>query len=131
MSRWRIAQRVDSKQRDSVAGLGAGQFDQLIVTGTADLTNADVLFSFIDGFLPTAGDMVNFMVANAINGLAAAHFSYEGAAPGFRFDVMSGGGGLQFVALNDARSVPEPGTLSLLGGGVLALGYMRLRRRAA
>ena len=47
--------------------------------------------------------------------------------------VLTGGAGNDF-ALDDislvAVSVPEPGTLSLLGAGLLGLGFMRNRRRA-
>src|SRR5690606_26060232 len=36
-------------------GIGAGLYDSIYVGGIADLSNTDIIFSFINGFSPTVG----------------------------------------------------------------------------
>jgi T5SS/PEP-CTERM-associated repeat protein len=119
-----------------VGGLGGGLLDRLRVTnGYAELTGGTILFSFINGFLPHAGDAFDFLVADALNAFENVALSYEGAAPGFDFAVASilGADGrtrLHFAALNDA-SAPSPGTLLLLAMGTAALMVPRRMGRSA
>jgi hypothetical protein len=112
-----------------VAGLGAGQFDTLNITGSATFSNNAVFHFIFDDFLPHSGDQFDFLFANLINGLDQVHFTYSGLGDGFDFRVHPESGGLQFVALNDAtRQVPVPGTPLLLGMG-LPLALWGARRR--
>lgn len=104
-----------------IAGLLAGQFDVLTVSGLAEFTSGSILLSFIDDFLPQAGDAIEFLTASAIAGLENVTFLYAGAAPGFDFRIGADTGGLTFVALNDATSVPEPATSVLFAAGLLSL----------
>ena len=109
-----------------IGGLGLGQYDVLNVTGNAIFTGGQILFSFIDGFLPEASDSVEFLTAIAVSGLEHVTFAYEGAASGFEFSISAPDGGLTFTALNDAQSsVPEPGTLALLCFGLAGIVFAR------
>ena len=110
-----------------IAGLLPGQFDVLVVDGVAEFTGGSILFSFLDDFLPKAGDAIEFLVADAIVGLENVSLQYAGAGPGFQFQLLGGPGGLSFVAINDATSVPEPATILLLAAGLAGLVVARRR----
>ena len=112
-----------------IAGLGPGEFDVLDVNGAVDLDGALVRFVFLDGFLPRAGDELDFVLASSLSGLADARFDYAGAAAGFTFDVMQRGGVLGFAALSDARAVPGSVPATLFALGMVAV--FELRRRNA
>jgi hypothetical protein len=110
-----------------VAGLDAGiSFDQLVVNGDANLEGAFVNFRFIDGFLPTPGDIFNWLVvsggAQGLETLAVKFFSDAGVVDGFlTFD------GSLFVT--EVTPVPLPPAAWALGSGLLALAAVRRRRR--
>ena len=90
-------------------------FDSLIVNGNATFTGGTILFSFIDGFLPKDGDIINFLFANTASISSNVTLDYQGVDPGFQFQIDPIAGGLRFIALNDAlNGVPEPATLFLL-----------------
>ena len=105
-----------------IGGLGAGQFDLLNVLGELSFADALIELDFIDGFVPHAGDSLDFARAVSITGLNLARFSTSGLAPGFEFDISVDGGGLHFRALNDAAAVPAPATLALAMLSLLLLG---------
>jgi T5SS/PEP-CTERM-associated repeat protein len=113
-----------------IGGLAPGQFDVLNVSGDANFLGGSILFSFVDGFLPQTGDLVDFLVANSISGLENADFLFKGVAPGFQLDVQNTGSALRFVAESNAAAVPEPTTLAVVVTGLIGLLVVRRRRRS-
>ncbi|MEM1191233.1 MAG: hypothetical protein AAGI72_22070 [Pseudomonadota bacterium] len=105
------------------AGLGTGEFDFFNVSGIADLTGVIIDINFLEPFLPTALDSINFLSASSIIGLESAVFRTPGARGDLDFVVSNGI--LGFTALSDFTRVPAPTTI-----GLLVLGSLGLLRRA-
>lgn len=112
-----------------VGGTGPGMTDLLDVTGTASLTNATILFSFIHGFAPSAGFTFNFL--QAAQGLSFANltFATQGLLPNFTFTTGQANGGFAFTATSNGVAVPEPETLPLLLGGLFGAMAIACRKR--
>lgn len=122
----------------NIAGTGAGQFDRLAINGTAFFTGIDkIIFDFIGGFAPNAGDMFEFMTASNfdLSGLLAPfNISYTGLAPGFQYTNVFDPVANSFSLRADSTGVPaipEPGTLSLMGLGLAGASIMIWRKRKA
>jgi T5SS/PEP-CTERM-associated repeat protein len=114
-----------------VAGTGAGMTDLIDVTGSASLTNATILFSFINGFAPSAGFTFDFLQAS--QGLAFSNLTFQtqGLLPGFVFGTSTSNGAFVFTARTAGLAIPEPETLPLmlLGlAGALVFGRRRMVR---
>jgi hypothetical protein len=112
-----------------IAGLDPGLlYDQLVVNGDANLTDATVNFRFIDGFLPTPGDTFDWLVvsgfASGLDTLTVSFFSDLGTVEGF----LDGNGQL-FV--DTVTPIPLPPAAWALGSALLALGAAARRRRGA
>lgn len=91
-----------------IAGLTPGaQYDQIFVDGDATI-EGNVIFKFIDGFLPTAGEVYDFLNVNGVADLSSASYEIQGLAHGWEFDIAFSAGGYQLVSLSDARAIPEP-----------------------
>lgn len=118
--------RSGSVLKIEIGGLDPGQFDVLDVLGDLSFNDALIELDFINGFVPHAGDHVDFLRAASLHGLESVHYSFHGLGSGFLFDVLPEGGGLRFVALNDGQAVPLPSALAL---GLLGLALMPLARR--
>lgn len=107
-----------------IGGLAPGQFDQLVVDGTAEL-DGTLQLKFIDGFTAHGGDSFAFLVAGSRVGVFG-HVNVTGLDPTLRYAIAYGANGARF----DVQAVPEPQTWALLGlglGGVL----LGARRRVA
>ncbi len=118
-----------------LGGIGAGDFSQLDITGSADLSGTlDVeLFA---GFDPQAGEIFEILESGGITNLDLMSMLFPTLPDGLFFkldqeggnlflDVMGGSGG------GGGTPTPEPGTgVLLLGAIAIAFGGSRLRKRA-
>jgi T5SS/PEP-CTERM-associated repeat protein len=93
-------QTAAGKLRVEVGGLAPGQFDVLEVTGDATL-GGTLELAFVDGFVPRAGDVVEFLkVHGAVTG-AFATVEARGLPPGWALDLSQTGGVLRVAVRGD------------------------------
>ncbi len=111
-----------------IGGLLPGEFDVLNVLGNATFSGGSILFSSIDGFLPSAGDLIPFLTATGSINIVDTDFSFFGAEPGFDFSVNVIDGALAFLANNDAIAVTEPSAIWGLLGGLFSIGLLASAR---
>ncbi|MEO5589176.1 MAG: hypothetical protein ABIS03_06295, partial [Gemmatimonadaceae bacterium] len=115
------------------AGLGAGQFDVLHLTGNATL-GGTMEVTFLDGYLPKAGDALPFLQMDG--GLSGdfAQITFPQLAPGFEFNAELVNGKYQLTALNDGvRRFAKGISQALLAGdpaGHEAAGLFTIRSSA-
>jgi len=112
-----------------IGGLVAGsQFDLLSITGTAGL-DGTLTISLENGFFPAVGDTFTFLLASsgvnsefsAVNGLNIGN--------GESFALIYNANSVELKTTGATPPVPEPGSLLLLGTGLLGLAsYYRARR---
>ena len=98
-----------------VAALDEGEFDSVVITGTAELIDTTIQFNFIDGFLPLTGDQIPFLDVTGGATTDNLTLEYTGAADGFQFDVMEQNGMLVFEAQNDAQPLPDDNGITSVG----------------
>ena len=116
------------------AGLQSGDYDQLITTGSINIHGGTVLFSFLNGYIPQAGQTFSFLesAAGASIDFSTTALAFDGVAPGFQFAVEPDlAGGYQFRALTDALPIPEPATLPLALAPLLLLCRRKKNRPAS
>lgn len=109
-----------------IAGLNSGQYDVLDIDGNAFFTGGNFKFDFIDGFLPSAGDHWDFLVADSLNGLGSVNFTFAGLGDGLGIDLNNEGGKISLTVIT---AVPEPETYAMLLTGLGLMGFMTYRRK--
>ncbi|MEM7079006.1 MAG: hypothetical protein AAF513_10300, partial [Pseudomonadota bacterium] len=98
-----------------IGGTAPGMFDMLDVSGLIDITGGDILFDFINNFVPGPNDLLQLLSASSISIASDVNYRFAGisSAAGAMFDPLTGR--FQFV------NVPEPGVVALLLGALLLL----------
>jgi T5SS/PEP-CTERM-associated repeat protein len=109
----------------------SGQFDQLLISGFANLDGGTIQIIFGGGFLPVGGE--DFDLISALLGLTAGDIAIDvlGLPAGLKFvdTFTSTGLSLAFeqTAPPPVNPAPEPGTLALLCAALLSLPAARYR----
>lgn len=114
-----------------VAGTQAGFYDELTVSGIAHFApESRIEFTFLDGFLPKAGDNFSFVVAQGgIEGLTNENFHFNNIDSSFLYDLKVEDGRFTLAALNDGQVItPEPATMMLMFPGLAGLMWYRRRK---
>ena len=104
-----------------IDGLSPPSFDQLLISGVANISGGSIDVQFGDGFLPLPGE--SFDLISAAGGLAASNVSFDvtGLPAGLRFTDIFGANGLELSFAAASSSAPEPGAVVLLGTGIAIL----------
>lgn len=112
-----------------ISGSEVGQYDALVINGSADFTGGNILFNFTDGFRPSVGDHWNFLLGDSIIGLDSLNVSFSGV------DYSELKGDLTIDSLGGhleiTTAVPEPETYAMLLAGLGLLGFLAHRRKSS
>lgn len=87
------------------AGLGAGQFDVLHVTGNATLAGT-LEVHLLNGYLPKSGDTMPFMQVDGTVSGSFANITFPDLLPGFQYKAAFVNSTFKLTALNDAVLAP-------------------------
>jgi hypothetical protein len=119
---------ADSILEVEIGGTDPGEFDVLRVMGEANFMGGEIALNFLNDFVPSVGDIFDFLVADMILGLDTLTISQGGLPSGFDFGLNLTASGLRLVTLADT-AVPEPPSVLLFGFGGLILVLVTRRRR--
>jgi hypothetical protein len=111
----------------TIGGTAPGQFSVLNINGAASFLGGTFGFSFVDGYVPHAGDHWLFLTATGgISGwdnlLATAFYGLPGS---FSFSMAGTDQGLMLTV----AAVPEPEVYAMLGVGLAMTGFVARRRK--
>jgi hypothetical protein len=120
-----------------IDGTGAGQFDQLVVSGLAEFDGGTIEILFGNGFQPTAGDDFNLILASLGLTNLGVTIDVEGLAAGLEFAGTFGpnGFGISFDSIvpppPPPTDTPEPSSLAMLVGGLATILGSSLKLRSS
>jgi hypothetical protein len=81
---------------------GPGLADRLEVDGTLQINGATLVLNFLDGYLPSEGDLLDLIAATGgVNG-SFGNVVFNGLGPGFEYRIDIVNGAVSLTALNDA-----------------------------
>ena len=94
----------------SVAGPTQSDISVLNVSNDVDLNTGEIIVSFINGFIPSADFMVDFVTSNTgnINLSENVNITFSGLPNGFNFDIGVNGSSLTLSNTPISFSVPVP-----------------------
>jgi fibronectin-binding autotransporter adhesin len=105
--------KAGSQLEIEVFGTAAGtNYDRLVVTGNAMLTNGTLLIRFLDGFSPKSGHTYNFLQAAGGFTGSFTNISVTGVAPGFAYHFTTNSGSLSLQADNNGTATSAPRILT-------------------
>jgi len=108
-----------------IAGTVPGSFDVLQVDGVASFQSGVVKLMFADGYLPAPDAQWPFLQSTyGVDGLQTMRFDVSGLPAGYTTTIGADG----LISFSSVP-VPEPGSLALMVGGLLAmLGMLNSKR---
>ncbi len=90
---------------------------------------SNILFSFIDSFVPADGDLFEFLGGDTVLGFSSIGFSVAGLGGGYDFAIQQDTSGLGLLVTSLTGSpVSEPNALAVLCLGLAGIGFNRRNR---
>ena len=115
-----------------IDGLGPTQFDQLVISGLANLSGGSLDVLFGNGFTPAAGESFDLISAALGLSLTNVNFDVIGLPSGLQFTDTIGSNGFTLnFAPSTQSAAPEPSAALLFVLGLVAVLASRARRLPA
>ena len=111
-----------------IDGLGPTQFDQMVISGLANITGGTIDIVFGNGFVPAAGESFDLLSAALGLTLNGASFNVIGLPGGLQFFETIGANGFSLGFAPGSQTAPEPGAAVLVGIGLAVVVALRCRR---
>jgi uncharacterized protein (TIGR03437 family) len=100
-----------------IGGNQPGQYDQIAVGGSIQITGGTVQFDFVNGFAPSSGDNFNLLSAPGGISTSGASFTTSGLGSGFNYTTSVSNGQFDLTASNSGTATttapPPPPTPTL------------------